>query len=247
MVRASPTAACLTGLVSTGFDYSNLPGRPPGRFLTLASRLLPGVRAVQDQVDPYALAWQRENVAALAGAGPLWVALGDSMSQGIGAPAHDRGWAGQLAARLSAAGTGYRVVNLSVSGGRVADVLDRQLPAMATLGVVPDLVTLLIGSNDIMGRGYRPALVRDMAELLRRVPPHTVVGNQPGTHSAALELNRLIDDAVAERGLVLAEMRDPRTRNWRGKLAADRFHPNECGYAGMAAIFGEALARRRAA
>jgi lysophospholipase L1-like esterase len=225
--------------VSTAFDYSNLNDRPRGPFVTLASRLLPGVRAVQEQIEPYASAWQRHNIAALGATGPLWVALGDSMTQGIGAPAYDRGWVGQLAARMP----GWRVVNLAISGGRVRDVLDRQLPALAALGVDPDLITVLAGSNDLMNPRYRLELAADLRELMQRLPPGTVVGNQPGTYAAALEVNRIIDDAVAERGLVLAELRDPRTRHWRGKLAADHFHPNERGYAGMAEIFEEAIAR----
>ncbi len=228
--------------VTTGFEYSNLSGRPPGPFVSLASRLLPGVRAVQAQIGPFARAWQRDNIAALAADGPLWVALGDSMTQGIGATAHDRGWVGQLAARMP----GWRVVNLAISGGRTRDVLDRELPALERLGVTPDLVTVLVGSNDLFNPRYRPQLAADTAELLARLPAGTVVGNQPGTFDAALELNARIDRAVEERGLVLAELRDPRTRHWRGKLAADRFHPNERGYAGMAAIFEEAISRSTA-
>ncbi len=218
-------------------DYSNLSGRPSGPVLRVLSRVLPGVRAVQDQVEPYARAWQQHNRAALAADGPLWVALGDSLSVGIGAGAYDRGWVGQLAARMP----GWRVVNLAVSGGRVRDVLERQLPVLETLR--PALVTLLIGNNDLVSPRLRPALPADLAELLRRVPPGTVVGNQPATYAAALEVNRLIDDAVATRGLRLAELRDPRTRSWTGKLAADHFHPNEAGYAGIAAVFEEALPR----
>ena len=222
-------------------DYSNLSSRPPGRFVTLASRLVPGVRAVQDQIEPYARAWQRDNTAALAATGPLWVALGDSMSQGIGASAHDRGWVGQMAGRMP----GWRVVNLAISGGIVRDVLDRQLPALGDLGVAPDLITVMIGSNDLFNPRYRPQLAADMAELLERLPPGTVVGNQPATFAPALQVNRLIDDAVTRRGLVLAEFRDPRVRSWRGKLAADYFHPNNLGYAGMAEIMEEALRRSR--
>jgi lysophospholipase L1-like esterase len=225
--------------VSAAFDYSNLNDRPPGPFVTLASRLLPGVRTVQEQIGPYAEAWRRHNIAALAATGPLWVALGDSMTQGIGAPAYDRGWVGQLAARMP----GWRVVNLAISGGRVRDVLDRQLPALSALGAVPDLVTVLAGSNDLMNPRYREQLGTDLRALLQRLPAGTVVGNQPGTYAAALEVNRIIDDAVAEHGLVLAELRDPRTRHWSGKLAADHFHPNERGYAGMAEIFADAIAR----
>ena len=225
--------------MTTEFTYTGLSGRPAGPVLRVLSAVLPGVRRVQEQVVPYARAWQRHNTAALAADGPLWVALGDSLTVGIGASAHDRGWVGQLAAGMP----GWRVVNLGVSGGRVRDVLDRQLPALASLGQEPELVTLLIGNNDLVSPRLRAALPADLAELLRRVPAGTVVGNQPATYAAALEVNRLIDEAVTERGLRLAELRDPRTRSWSGKLAADRFHPNDAGYAGIAAVFAEAIAR----
>ena len=224
--------------VTTGFEFSNLSGRPPGRFVALASLVNRGVREVQEQIVPYAAAWQRHNTAALEADGPLWVALGDSMTVGIGASAHDRGWVGQLATRMP----GWRVVNLGISGGRVRDVIDRQLPVLERLA--PDLVTVLIGSNDIMNPRYRTQLPAEQAELLRRLPAGAAVGNQPGGFAAALEFNRQIDDAVRDRGLVLAEFRDPRTRHWAGKLAADHFHPNDRGYAGMAEIFEEALAGR---
>ncbi|MBW0101460.1 SGNH/GDSL hydrolase family protein [Pseudonocardia sp. KRD-291] len=237
-------ASCLTdrvGDAGTGeFEYSNLSGRPPGRFIGAAGLVFRGIRRVQRQVEPYAREWGQHNRAALSASGPLWVALGDSMAQGIGASVPWRGWVGQLALSIPQ----YRLVNLSISGGLVADVLDRQLPAMEALGVVPDLVTCLIGSNDLMNPRHRPGTGDRMYELLARLPVGTVVGNQPGTFDAALEVNALIDDAVARRGLVLAELRDPRTRHWRGKLSADRFHPNDRGYAGIAAVFAEALDRR---
>lgn len=223
--------------VATGFDYSNLSGRPPGRFVSLAARVVPGVQTVQDQVEPYAHAWREHNTAALTATGSLWVALGDSMTVGIGASAPDRGWVGQVLARHP----GWRVVNLAMSGGRVRDVLDRQLPALEALGATPDLVTVLIGSNDLFSAELRPHLLDDMATLLERLPRGAVVGNQPGTHAPASEVNALIDEAVAARGLVLADFRTPVMRTWRGRLAADHFHPNDTGYAGMAQIFDDAV------
>lgn len=176
-------------------DYSNLSGRLPGPFVTLASRFLPRVRAVQEQIEPCAAAWRRDNIAALAAIGPPWVAMGDSRTQAVGAPAHDRGWVGQLASRMP----GWRVVNLGISGGRVRDVFDRQLPALDTLPVAPDLVTLLIGSNDLFSQRHRLRLTADLTELLRRLPTGSVVGNQPGTFAAALEINRIVDAAVRRR------------------------------------------------
>lgn len=222
----------------TRFDYSNLSGRPPGPVLSIAARLLPGVREVQAQVEPYARAWEEHNRAAVQSDGPLWVVLGDSMAQGIGASAYDRGWPGQLAERLPR----HRLVNLSVSGGRLTDLLERQIPAMDALGE-PELVTVIVGSNDLISRRLREALPARLAEVLRRLPPGSVVGTQPGGRSSALEFNRLVDEAAAERGLVIAEFRDRRMRSWKGKLSIDHFHPNDLGYAGMAKIVAEALDR----
>ena len=227
-------------MTETGFDYSNLSGRPSGPIVTLAGKVLRGVRTVQAQVEPYARQWEQHNRGALAATGPLWVVLGDSMAQSIGASAYDRGWAGQLADRLPT----HRMINLSFYGGRVADLLERQIPAMESLGVRPDLVTVIIGSNDIISRRFRPALPDSLRQLVRRLPRGTVMANQPGPQQAAKDFNRIVDEAVIEQGLVLAECRDPRTRNWRGKLSPDHFHPNDLGYAGMAEIMAEAIEKR---
>ncbi len=227
-------------MTETGFDYSNLSGRPSGPIVSLASAVLPGVRAVQRQVEPYARAWERHNRAAVSSSGPLWVVFGDSMAQGVGASAYDMGWAGQLTEVLP----DHRLVNLSVYGGRVADVLDRQLPAMESLGVAPDLVTVVIGSNDLFSRTHRASLPQALAELLRRLPDGTVFGTQPGGQPASLEFNRQVDEAAATGRLSIAEFRDRRMRSWRGKLSRDHFHPNDAGYAGMAAIVAEAIERR---
>lgn len=227
-------------MTGTGFDYSNLSGRPNGPFVTLASRLLPGVRAVQKQVEPYARAWERHNRAAAAGTGPLWVALGDSMAQGVGASAFDRGWVGQLAESLP----DHRLVNLSVYGGRVTDVLERQIPAMESLDVEPDLVTVVIGSNDLISKRLRLTLPDALAEMLRRLPRGSIVATQPGARPGSLEFNRQVDEAAAAGRVRIAEFRDRRMRSWKGRLSQDHFHPNDAGYAGMAQIMAEALPGR---
>lgn len=224
-------------MTGTSFDYSNLSGRPTGPVIGLAARVLRGVREVQTHVVPYAEAWQRHNRDAVATSGPLWVAMGDSMAQGIGASAYDRGWVGQLAESLPE----HRLVNLSVNGGRVTDLLERQVPAMESLGAEPDLVTVIIGSNDLISRRLRPDLPRHLAELLRRLPRGTVIGTQPGARAGSVEFNRQLEEAAADGRIRLAEFRDPRMGSWRGKLSPDHFHPNDAGYAGMAAIMREAV------
>jgi lysophospholipase L1-like esterase len=44
-----------------------------------------------------------------------------------------------------------------------------------------------------------------------------------------------------EGRLVVADMRAHGPRSWRRKLAADKFHPNDAGYAAMARVFDVAL------
>jgi GDSL-like Lipase/Acylhydrolase family len=226
------------------FMYSNLSGREPGRFLQLASRLLPGIGRVQAQVEPYAQAWRESNLRALDGEGPLWVALGDSLTQGIGASAYDRGWVGQLRSRLAEGGRSFRVVNLSVSGSRVDDVLETQMPAFEAMAGAPDLVTLLIGSNDLFRRGARGSVADRYEHLLRRLPVGTVVGTLPNPSPTARALNQTTLRVAAERDFVVADTRrDPRTQFWTGKLAADRFHPNDHGYTAVTGVFGDAITR----
>jgi lysophospholipase L1-like esterase len=227
-------------VTQAGFDYSNLSGRDSGPFVRTASLLLPGVRAVQRQVEPYARAWERHNRAAIAAIGPLWVVLGDSMAQGVGASAYDRGWAGQLAQRLPQ----HRLVNLSVYGGRVGDVVERQIPAMRSIGVEPDLVTVVIGSNDLISRRLRPLLPQALDAMLSALPAGSVVGTQPGGRPASVDFNRRVDEAAAAGRIRVAEFRDPRMRSWRGRLSPDHFHPNDAGYAGMAEIVREAVESR---
>lgn len=219
------------------FGYANRTGRPPGRLITLAGRVLPGIRKVQAQIEPCAAYWEQHNRAELGRTGPLCVVLGDSMAQGVGATTPQGGWAGRTAAALP----GWRMVNLSAYGARVDDVLHTQLPA--ALALPTDLLLCLVGSNDLMQPRHQEGVGGRYAVLLDRLPRGTVIGNQPGTFAAALQVNGLIDDAVRRRGLVLAELRDPRTRHWRRELAADRFHPNDAGYAAIAEVFVEALRR----
>jgi len=227
-------------MTGTGFEYSNLSGRPNGPIVSLASLLLPGVRSVQRQIQPYAEDWEQHNREAARADGPLWVAFGDSMAQGVGASAYDRGWVGQLAESLPE----HRLINLSVYGGRVTDVLERQIPAMESLGVPPDLVTVVIGSNDLISKRLRPGLPAALDELLHRLPQGSIIGTQPGGQAGALEFNRQVDEAAAAGRVRIAEFRDPRMRSWRGKLSRDHFHPNDRGYATMAEIVADALPPR---
>ena len=223
-------------------EHGNGSHRRAGWFVRLSARLSPGVRKVQAQIGPYARAWDQANAVALEGTGPLWVALGDSMTQGIGASRYDCGWVSQLQALLEEAGSTYRVLNLSVYGARVTDVLTRQLPAMRALDADPDLVTVLIGSNDLVNRQSRRQLLTNYGELLRQLPRGTVIGSPFGHVGPGKEVNALIAAEAADRGLRVLNNRGEATlSSWKGKLAEDHFHPNDGGYAGLAESFFQTI------
>ena len=219
---------------------------PPKVVGLLVRGALPGLRRVHAQVAVYAKAWDEANALALASAGPLWVVLGDSTAQGIGAPSPDEGYVGQVH-RMLAAKTGepWRVLNLSKSGGRAADVLATQLPRLEALDVPPDLVTCAIGANDIVRRTPLAQVERELREIIGRLPPGSVVATLPeglGRERAGA-INQVIRSAAAAApgGLRVADVCAHTGPPWEGKYAEDRFHPDALGYADWAAAFADAL------
>jgi len=170
---------------------------------------------------------------------PLWVVLGDSTAQGLGAPGPYGGYVGQALHQLRR-GTGqhWRVLNLSVSGALLRDVLAEQVPQLD--GFAPDLVTCGAGANDIL---FSPPakLFSDLRALLAAVPEGTVLLDLPllsgfwwivGHMSVPYisRINRVIHEVAADRTLPVAEVSRHFTAPWTGKFAVDNFHPSQDGY-----------------
>jgi lysophospholipase L1-like esterase len=212
----------------------------------VARALHPGLRSVHAQVAAYAAAWEEANGSARTGAGPLWVVLGDSTAQGIGAPAWDQGYVGQLRRALDdGAAAPWRVVNLSRSGARAADVLDRQLPLLQGLAGDPGpaLVTCAIGANDLVNRTPPERLEAQLRAIIARLPSGAVIATLPqGLSVPRTEAaNRVIREAAGRAGLRVADVWARTGPPWHGKYAADGFHPGVLGYADWAAAFAAAL------
>nr|WP_281363201.1 SGNH/GDSL hydrolase family protein [Nocardioides perillae] len=177
--------------------------------------------------------------------GRRWFVLGDSMSQGVGASRHDRGWVGQLARRLAADGLELQVLNLSATGARADDVVAQQLPLVERIGVREgDLTTVLVGSNDLYGgRAARRRLPAAYAALVAGVPPGTVVATLPRAHGVASRANAHVEEAAAVGRVRLLDLRTLGPDSWRGLLASDLFHPNDAGYAAIADAFEPTVRR----
>jgi lysophospholipase L1-like esterase len=199
------------------------------------------VRASRAQVEAYRAAWDAERTAG--GDGPLWVVLGDSAAQGVGASRHDAGYVGQVRARLEARdGRAWRVANLAVSGARAADVLAEQVPLLRELADDADLVTCIVGGNDLLRTPTAPLLATVRA-LLAALPDGAVIGTMPqglGQRKAG-RVNAVIRAEAPGRGLRVADVWERTGPPWRGRYAEDFFHPNDLGYGDWADAVAEAL------
>lgn len=210
---------------------------------TLPRRFRQGVAVTSGQVSPYASSWTEANERSRTAAGSLWVVLGDSTAQGIGASTYEHGYVGLVRTELERGGGRWRVLNLSHSGARVADVLADQLPLLAAVAPPPDLVTCLIGGNDLL-HTRAPAALAGFQALISALPAEAVIGTVPQGLAAhkARRINALIRADAADHGLRVADVWAWTGRPWGGKYAEDFFHPNNLGYRSWAAAVTEALA-----
>ena len=202
--------------------------------------LLPGAAGVAEQVPVYADAWQRDNELASRRSGPLWVALGDSLSQGIGASSYRNGWVGQTHASLRGLNREYRLLNLSRTGATTSDVRDRQVRVLGGLPEPPALVTLVVGANDMLRRSTRLALLGNYRAIVERLPSQTVVAYLPQPLPLAHRVNEMIDDMALAAGFQTVSVR-PAVRPFRGHRAGDLFHPNDRGHRRLAEVFVPAI------
>ena len=118
----------------------------------------------------------------------LYVALGDSTVEGVGATSPDRNYVSRLHERLRAVYPSARVVNLGAGGATSADVLLRQLDR--AIGLRPHLVTLSIGPNDITTRVPVATYEMNLETILGRLRYET---------SAVAVVNLIPDLAVTPR------------------------------------------------
>jgi len=233
--RRSPVEIVATmGSYLTRTQAAEMSGLRAGPF----GRWADGVTAMREDCAAFARHWQAHNDRVLGLDGPLWVVLGDSTAQGLGALSPDGGYVGQVLAELRRqTGLPWRVLNLSVSGSLTRDVLGAQLPRMPTHA---DLVTCGIGINDILYTS--PAkLFADLRALIAAVPDQTVLLDLPlpagcwgflGRASVpyVTRINRTIHQAAAARGLPVAEISAHFLPPWTGKFASDYFHPSQDGH-----------------
>jgi len=173
----------------------------------------------------------------------LW--LGDSTAAGVGASGPDGALPRQVASRL---GRPVQLTVLAISGAQVEDVIEKQLPKVASLD--PDVVLLSIGANDVVHFTSRDSFTRRYRRLLDQLGTTPVIALGVPDMGAAPRfaqplraiagwrgraLDGCIRDALAGRDAVkyvdIADRTGPVMRRDPDRyFALDRYHPNEAGY-----------------
>ena len=169
-----------------------------------------------------------------------FVALGDSITVGMGDPAPGGGWRG-WAALLAGTLPQPEMHNLATLGALAADVERVQLPAATALR--PDVASVVVGINDTLRGDFDPertgaAVGRTVAALraagaqvlTMRLPDPGQMFGLPGALARPLArrmraVNAAVDEVARRHGTVhLDAARDPATYE-RRYWSVDRLHP----------------------
>lgn len=182
-----------------------------------------------------------------------YVALGDSLTEGLCDPAPDgslRGWADRLALLL-AAREGLHYANLAIRSKRVADVCGPQLER--ALALRPDLVSILVGANDLVKRRADiPALAAALEAAvvrLRAADARVVLVTPflPGRRAAGIYTARFagfataLSGIAARTGAILIDMDLAPTLREREHWGEDLVHLSSSGHRFLAYRVGEVL------
>ena len=181
----------------------------------------------------------------------VYIALGDSVAQGLGASQPTKGYVGLLAVALKEKyNQPITVINVSVTGAKIKDVIDNQLPQLRALTIPKDaIVTIDIGANDLKNFN-KDVFTGELDELYKQLPKQTVVADIPyfgggrykGREPQAKLASEVVHAVALRYGLRVAAVHQ--TTQQQDSLfvyAADYFHPNNRGYHNWFEAFWQVL------
>jgi lysophospholipase L1-like esterase len=194
----------------------------------------------------------------------LYVAMGDSTVEGVGASQDEASYVSRLHARLRAVYPNARLVNLGLAGATSTHVLERQVPY--AVKAQPQLITLSVGPNDITERVPRVDFARNIDIVLGRLAAETravmVINLLPDLavtprfrgHEAeaevgrlSVEFNEVVAAAAARHGAHLVDLYEASRREVPARpelVAADGYHPSDLGHERWAELMWDTVRRR---
>jgi lysophospholipase L1-like esterase len=188
-----------------------------------------------------------------------YVALGDSLTYGVGTTDYEKTYVYYFAQNELKRNLSVEVNNLGIPGAKVADVLRYQVPQ--AINLKPDLVTILVGINDVHNVTSVDSFQSDYSEIIRQLKangnPTIVIINIPYLGSRELimypfnfyfhykigNFNKSIKKVSEKDNVFYIDL----YKALSGRpivdpvyYSLDGFHPNENGYK----IWGEIINNR---
>lgn len=180
----------------------------------------------------------------------IYVALGDSTVEGVGATSPERSFAPIISMFLKRYKGNVAFYNLGKSGSAVRDVLENQVKKAIELK--PNLVTISVGSNDILQRRFQNHFGKDLHAVLAKLRTQTnaeiVMNNIPDFSITSAvpsylkmisgyivkKMNLIIQKAAEKYQVVLVDLYFYSSiygTTYPEAVSDDNFHPSDFGYA----------------
>lgn len=195
----------------------------------------------------------------------VYVSLGDSLTAGVGALSYQNTYPYLLAKQFAANHHVY-LYNFGQPGGQVSDLLDYQL--VKTISLKPNLITVLIGINDLQNYMPLSQFETDYQTLITQLKANTtaqiVLINLPylGSEQSVFppwtwlldhqtnRYNQVVTQLCRENNLTCLDLYNHSRlafQNDTTLYANDYFHPSDAGYILWSALINEYFATRSSA
>jgi len=192
----------------------------------------------------------------------IYAALGDSLTAGVGAAAYEQSFPYLLAQKLATSGTAMRLIDLAVPGAKSEDVIASQLDQ--AIASRPDIITILIGINDIHGLVAAAKFQNNYERILNRLDRETQAEIYaiaiPYLGSATLllppyniyydvqtgDFNAVIKNLGSQYRFHYIDLYTPTVKIFKHNgphYSADLFHPSAEGYAWWAQLIYDDINR----
>jgi len=178
-----------------------------------------------------------------------YTALGDSLTSGVGADKYEEAYPYLLASKMQAAGNNISLNNFSAPGAKTEDLINNFLePA---IGSKPNIITVLIGVNDIHNHISKEQFKKNYTVILDRLTKETKAKiyliNIPliGSRTSILppldyyfetetdSYNAIIKELADKYQLQYIDLNAPTKELFKADgahYAVDSFHPSAVGY-----------------
>lgn len=188
------------------------------------------------------------NEAATTSSEIIYVALGDSLTAGVGAANYEQSFPYLVAQKIAGPETKVTHLNFSYPGYKTYDLVRDMLPE--AIASQPDIITILIGVNDVHNNDNRQQFRRNYEDILQQLSTKTdakinvislpLLGSKysswPGYRayysSKSLIFNKIIRELAEKYQINYIDLTNS-TRQYSltpGYYAVDGFHPAGLGY-----------------